>query len=269
MSRTAPIVAALLLAALCGVWQPFAPDLTDLAHANLSSGGPHLLGTDHLGRDVMSRLMAGAYNSAFVLVVAGGMNVSVGIAAGLAAGLGPRILSTVIQQIASFFIVMPSLVVALVITGVTGVTPLSVAFGLGLCGWASYAMLVLNRSREIRARNFVAAAHALGAGRTAIAYRHVLPNLLSSVLTFLSNQFGHILLSYAALSFLGLGGTVSRADWGAMIYEYRVFLFERPVLIAWPAAVLSLTCLLVNLVADRPSVRHQLRWNALERRKMT
>jgi ABC-type dipeptide/oligopeptide/nickel transport system permease subunit len=267
MSRAALIIVALLLAALCGVWQPFPPDLTNLAHANLAPGGAHLLGTDHLGRDMMSRLMAGAYNSAFVLIVAGGINVGVGITAGLAAGLGPRVLSAAIQQIAGFFIVMPNLVVALVVTGVTGVTPLSVALALGICGWAPYAILVLHRSREIRARNFVAAAQALGAGRAAIAYRHVLPNLLPSVLTFLSNQFGHILLSYAALSFLGLGGAVSRADWGAMIYEYRVFLFERPELIAWPAAALSLTCLFINLAADRSPARQPFRWDAPERRK--
>jgi peptide/nickel transport system permease protein len=244
------------------VWQPFAPDLTDLAHANLAAGGPHLLGTDHLGRDVMSRLMAGAYNSAFVLVVAGGINLGIGIAAGLAAGLGPRLLSAAVQQVAGFFIVMPSLVVALVITGVTGVTPLSVALALGASGWAPYAMLVLHRSREIQARDFVAAARALGTGPMAIACRHVLPNLLPGVLTFLSNQFGHILLAYAALSFLALGGTVSRSDWGAMIYEYRVFLFERPELIAWPAAALSLSCLFINLIADHSTDRHPPYWKA-------
>jgi len=251
MTRAVLIVAALALAVLCGSWQPYPPNLTDLAHANLPMGGAHWLGTDHLGRDMLSRLMAGAANSAFVLAVAGAINVGVGISAGLAAGLGPRIVSTPIQQLAGFFLVMPSLVLALVITGVTGVTPLSVAIALGVGGWAPYAMLVLHRSREIRARNFVTAAQALGASGPAIAVRHVLPNLMPSVLTYLSNQLGHILLNYAALSFLGLGGTVSRADWGAMIYEYRVFLFERPELIAWPALAVSAACLFVNLVADR------------------
>lgn len=255
MIRLSVIGMALLLALLCAIWQPFAPDLTDLAQSNLPAGGVHLLGTDHLGRDLLSRLMAGAADSAFVLVVAGAINVGVGVLAGLAAGLGPRPLSTPIQQLAGFFIVMPSLVVALVITGVTGVTPFAVAVALGIGGWAPYAMLVMHRALEVRARGFVAAARALGVGSSAIAFRHVLPNLLPSVLTYLSNQLGHILLNYAALSFLGLGGTVSRSDWGAMIYEYRVFLFERPELLLWPSMALSFTCLFVNLIADRSPER--------------
>jgi nickel transport system permease protein len=152
MIRLSIIGMALVLALLCAMWQPFAPDLTDLAQSNLPAGGVHLLGTDHLGRDLLSRLMAGAANSAFVLVVAGAINVGVGVLAGLAAGLGPRPLSTPIQQLAGFFIVMPSLVVALVITGVTGVTPFAVAVALGIGGWAPYAMLVMHRALEVRAR---------------------------------------------------------------------------------------------------------------------
>lgn len=249
------VLGGLALVLVCWLGRPFPPDLTDLAQANLSIGAPHLLGTDPLGRDVLSRIMAGALDAILLLALVSAISLGLGLLVGLAAALGSRWQSVAIQRIADFFLVMPSLVIALVLTAVLGLSPVSAAIALGIGGWAPYAFLVLHRAREIEAHDFVRAARALGVAPVALAARHLLPNLLPSVLAYHANQLGHILLNYAALGFLGLGSNVSRSDWGAMVYEYRTFLFERPALIAWPALAIFTSCLALNLLIDAPSRR--------------
>ncbi len=243
---------ALLVLLLAGgaLWQPHDPDEIALQSRHADPQPAHPLGTDHLGRDLLSRLMVGGGHTLLVVAIVGASNLILGTAVGLAAaaqGGWPR---QALLRSADFVIVMPQLVVALALTAVLGLTPLTAGIALGLTGWGPYAVLVYGLARRIHAMPYMQAAEALAVPALPRALRHVLPNTVPALLTYFASDAGRVVVNYAALAFLGLGADTSRPDWGAMLFEYRAFIFEYPGLMIWPGLFTVATALVLHLAVE-------------------
>lgn len=249
--RDLPVLLAVgLVLALCGLWQPWDPVAIDLAGVHAAPSLAHWLGTDHLGRDVLSRLMQGAGHTAVVLATVGALSYGIGTSAGvLAASLG-GLSEALILRAAEFLVVMPGLVLALTVTALFGLNPVSAGIALGVAGAGPYALVAHGLARRLLAMPFARAAEALGAGRARIAFVHVLPNCAQTMRAYLASDAGRNVVHYAALSFLGLGADTSSADWGAMLYEYRAFIFDHAALMLWPGLAITATALALNLLIE-------------------
>ena len=229
-------------AALAASWQPYAPDAIDLMLRHAPISALHWLGTDHLGRDVLSRLIAGAPQTLAVVAIVGAMALGLGSALGVAAALGGRLASAAILRVAEFLAVTPSLVIAITLTALLGLDAVTagIALGLGACG--PFALLSYGLARRGLNEPYVRAARALGAGTGGLVLRHVWPAMLDTQLAYLGAKLGRVAIAYAALAFLGLGADTTRPDWGAMLFEYRPFMFDNPLLMVWPGLAVVLVC---------------------------
>jgi peptide/nickel transport system permease protein len=243
IERKAWLVPALALsAAACAFWQPYAPDAVDVFNRHAAPSLAHVLGTDHLGRDVLSRLMAGMGRTFLALGIVASMCVGLGLAIGLAAASASGFARACLLRLAEFASVVPSLIVAVAIVALFGFDAVTAGVALGLGAWGPYALLADGLARRALAEPYVLSARALGAGRGRVLVRHVLPAILDTHLAYLGAKLGRVVIAYAALAFLGLGVDASRPDWGAMLFEYRLFMFDHPGLMLWPGFAIVASC---------------------------
>jgi peptide/nickel transport system permease protein len=243
VERNIWLVPALALSATaCAIWQPYAPDAIDVYSRHAAPSLAHWLGTDQLGRDVLSRLMAGMGRTFLALGIVASMCVGLGLAVGLAAASASGFARAGLLRLAEFAAVVPSLIVAVAIAALFGFDSVTAGIALGLGAWGPYALLADGLARRALAEPYVQAARALGAGRVRILFRHVLPAILDTHLAYLGAKLGRVVIAYAALAFLGLGTDAGRPDWGAMLFEYRLFMFDHPGLMLWPGFAIVASC---------------------------
>lgn len=244
------IVVVVLLAAF-GPWlAPYAPDNVGFQDRFASPSAAHLLGTDNLGRDELSRLLTGARISVGVAVVATVGVTLLGLLLGLVAGSYGKVADTVVSRVIDVLLALPTLILALVVVGVLGQGLTNLLIAIILVGWPSYARLVRGLALTVRGRNFVEAAHSLGASRRRIAVREILPNLLGPVIVLSTLDMGRTLLAVAGLSFLGFGAPPPTSEWGAMTAEAKSFLDRAPQLLIYPGLAVTLVVLAFNLAGD-------------------
>lgn len=210
----------------------------------------HLLGTDQLGRDNLSRLIYGARISLFVgavtVVVAGAVGTALGVLAGYHGGRVDYVISTLINAAWSF----PFILLALIIVAVLGAGLQNLVVALVATSWASFARIARGEVMAVKGREFVAAAEALGLRTWRTLLRHVLPNVTSSLLVVATIEFGRAILRESFLSFLGLGVPPSIPSWGGMLSEARPYVFTMWWLVFMPGASIFVTTLGVNLLGD-------------------
>jgi peptide/nickel transport system permease protein len=243
IERKAWLVPALALTAIaCAVWQPYAPDAVNVFDRHAAPSFAHWLGTDHLGRDVLSRLMAGMGRTFLALGIVASMCVGLGLAIGLAAASASGFARACLLRLAEFASVVPSLILAVAIVALFGFDAVTAGIALGLGAWGPYALLADGLARRALTEPYVLSARALGAGRGRVLARHVLPAILDTHLAYLGAKLGRVVIAYAALAFLGLGVDASRPDWGAMLFEYRLFMFDHPGLMLWPGFAIVASC---------------------------
>jgi peptide/nickel transport system permease protein len=210
----------------------------------------HPLGTDGLGRDLLSRLMFGARLSLGTAFVAAGLVTTLGVVFGTIAGYFRGATETLIMGVVDVILAFPGLVLALAIAGLLTPGILTVMLGLVTVWWVSYARIIRGLVVSIREREFVASARALGAGNLFIIRRHILPHVLSPVIVLVTLEMGSLILAISALSFLGLGAQPPTPEWGAMLNEGRVYFFSEPRVILVPGVAITLVVLGFNLLGD-------------------
>ncbi len=245
------IVATLAVIALLAPWlAPHDPTLVDPASGFAGTSARHWLGTDNLGRDVLSRLVYGARWSLGIVLVATLLIMSAGVVVGVAAGYVGGVLDDVLMRLVDTILSVPSLLLALAIIGSIGPGIGSLMIGLASIWWVGYARVVRGLVLTFRERGFVDAARALGATDRRILIHHVLPSILPTVAVLASLEMGELVLAISGLSFLGLGAQPPTPEWGTMLNDGRSFFFTAPQLMIYPGLVISAAVLGFNLVGD-------------------
>ena len=210
----------------------------------------HLFGTDSLGRDVFSRVLLGARLSLQIIVVSVGLAVTVGTAIGVAAGYAPAWVDDALMRLTDIFLSLPSLVLAMLIVVTLGAGIGSTTVAIALTYWPRYARLVRGETLRYRAQPFVEAGLALGASWARIAVRHLLPNVMPTVLVQASLDSGGALLTAASLGFLGLGARAPTPEWGLMVAVGREFMPTYWWVSAFPGLAIFIVVIGLNLVGD-------------------
>jgi peptide/nickel transport system permease protein len=232
------------------VWTPYALTDIEMARKLLPPSGSHWLGTDALGRDVVSLLLAGARSSILVGVVAVGIGLSIGVALGLLAAAYKGWLEEALMRLTDFSFAFPAILVAILITAVLGPGMVNAILAIGLFNIPVFARITRGSAQAIWARDYVLAARACGKGRWRITWDHVLPNMAAVLIVQASTQFALAILAEAALSYLGLGTQPPEPSWGRMLSEAQTLLFQAPRLAVFPGVAIAVAVLGLNLVGD-------------------
>jgi peptide/nickel transport system permease protein len=215
-------------------------------------GNPsYILGTDQVGRDILSRMIHGARVSLIVGVSAVVVSLTVGVGLGLLSGfIGGRV-DTVIMTVVDVTLSFPQLLLALAFVAALGPSLITIIVVLGLTGWERYTRVVRAEVLALREKDFVEAARAMGVTSTRMLLRHILPNTFSSIIVMSTLQVAQAILQEAALSFLGVGTGSAYPTWGQMISLGRDFVTVAWWLPTFPGLAILITVLSINLVGDR------------------
>ncbi|MEW6187129.1 MAG: ABC transporter permease [Thermodesulfobacteriota bacterium] len=215
-----------------------------------SSKGFHLLGTDQLGRDILSRIMAGSHVSLIIGLSAVFMAGSIGTILGILAGYFGSWVDSLIMRITDTMFALPVLVLALVLAAIIGPGFSNMVLILGLVGWTGYARLIRGETLRIKDGQFVKYAKIAGTRPLRILLRHILPNVMNSVIVMATLQLGIMIIAEASLTFLGLGVQPPTPAWGSMVNEGRMFLSTAWWISAFPGLAILLTVMSVNILGD-------------------
>ena len=210
----------------------------------------HLLGTDALGRDMLSRLIYGARASIFVALISVLISGALGTALGLFAGFYGGWIESTIMRAVDAFMAVPSLLIALFVLFIIGGGLVNMVLIFALVRWVVYARLARGITLSLKESSFVEAARAIGANNTRIIFRHILPNMISPLLVLATLEIALLVLAEAGLSFLGFGLLPPEPSWGLMIARGREYMREAWWMITLPGLAIFLTTLSLNLVAN-------------------
>lgn len=226
------------------------PITTHAVQALLPPGPGHLLGTDDLGRDVLARLLAGGRVSLIVGVLAMVVSIVVGVVVGALAGFFRGAVEMVLMRIVDAALAIPALILIMVEVTSFGNSPLVIILVIGLVNWPAMARVAYGEVLSIRERAFVEAAKALGGKQLWILRRHIVPQLLPSVLSMATLTIAWSILLESALSFLGLGIQPPLASWGSMLQDAQTYVFVDPVLAVFPGLMILITVLSFNALGN-------------------
>ncbi|MCL0051381.1 nickel ABC transporter permease subunit NikC [Thermodesulfovibrionales bacterium] len=244
------ILVLIFIAVLAPFIAPHDPIEQNLEHRLLSPNTEYLLGTDNLGRCILSRLIHGTSVSLQIGVMVVGIAAFVGVTLGLVAGYRGGLIDELIMRIVDILLAFPGIILALVIAGILGPSLFNVMLALAVVGWTSYARVVRGAVLSVKEKEFVEAAQALGAGEARIMFRHILPNVMAPVIVMATLGMAHVILAAAALGFLGLGAQPPTPEWGSMLNDGRAFMRTAPHLTIFPGLAIMVTVLAFNFLGD-------------------
>ena len=229
---------------------PYDPLSQDLASRLQPPSAEHWLGTDQLGRDLLSRILYGSRISLVIGVVVVGLAGALGTIVGLLAGYAGGLVDEALMRLTEVFLAFPPLILAMAIAGALGPSLTNAIIAIAAVTWAVYARLARGQVLSLRRREYVEAARAIGAGRTRILARHLLPNAVAPLLIQASFDMGSAIVSAAGLSFIGFGAQPPTPEWGVMISEGRNFISTQPWLSLFPGLAILLAVGAFNLLGD-------------------
>ena len=227
-----------------------APDEMDLLARLTGPSAAHPFGTDHLGRDVLARLIGAVPVSLGAALAAMAAILAISLPWGVVAGLAGGRVDAVMMRLADIIMAFPMLVLALAVIGFMGASLEASILGVAAAWWPSNARLVRALVLSASHRDFVRAAHLAGASRIRVVLRHVLPQVLPSLAVIISLETASVLLALSSLSFLGIGAQPPTPEWGAMLNEARPFFAQAPHMLIVPGLAVTLAVLAFNLVGE-------------------
>jgi peptide/nickel transport system permease protein len=257
IDRAVVVLLVLIVAAIAAApWlSPFPPDEQNLAARLAPPGAAHWLGTDHLGRDTLSRLLDGGRFSLVVAALATVLTGVLGLVIGVASARCKGWLDEFLTRTNDVLLALPEMVVALFIVAAMGRGLTSLVVALTVTGWTPFARLARTLAYDVSVRGFVEAARVVGCSPSFIVFRHILPHLSASMLGQATLRFGHLLISVGALSYLGLGVQPPQSDWGSMLAAAQPYGGRAPWGIIAPGLAIFLVALSVTLIGHRASRR--------------
>jgi peptide/nickel transport system permease protein len=245
------LVGLLVLVALVSLaWTPHPVDEVRTAFKLRDASARYWLGTDHLGRDVLSRLMVGAQTSVSVGLIAVSIGLVLGVALGAWAAARRGWVDEILSRFADLVFAIPALLLAILITAVFGANIVNAIVAIGIFNIPVFARVTRGAALSMWGRDFVRAALAMGRTPLGITLRHVLPNIASVLIVQATIQFAVAILAEAGLSYLGLGVQPPTPSWGRMLGDAQTYLYLQPGLAIWPGVAIALSVMGLNLVGD-------------------
>jgi len=242
-----------IFAPLLAPWDPLAQDLQKrlIPPVWQTDGNPaHLLGTDPLGRDLLSRMIFGSQISLFVGLATVAIGSTVGVLAGLIAGFRGGAWDNIIMRVIDLQLAFPSLILAIAVMALLGPGLWNTILVLSITNWVLYARIVRGETLSLRSREYVAAARVLGVDEWRILLRHILPNVISVVTVVASFSVAQVILAEASLSFLGIGVPPPTPTWGGMLSEGRDYVSTAWWISTLPGLAIMLALMGINLFGD-------------------
>ncbi len=247
----AMLTLALGVAALLSLWwTPYPVAEIDIPAKLQPPSASHWLGTDSLGRDIVSLLLVGAQNSIVVGLIAVGIGLVVGVALGCLASAKRGWVEELIMRASDFTFAFPALLSAIMLTAIYGPGLVMSIVAIGIFNIPVFARITRGAANAVWARDYITAARAAGKGPLAITWDHVLPNIASQLIVQASISFATAILAEAALSYLGLGTQPPQPSWGRMLNEAQMLMFQAPMLAVYPGVAIVLSVLGLNLMGD-------------------
>jgi peptide/nickel transport system permease protein len=240
-----------LMAVFADVVAPYHP--TQDIFSGMRGVGPsweHPMGFDHLGRDLLSRVIHGTRVALLVGLAASLISVIIGVAVGAIAGYFGGWVDEVLSLVVDTLMAFPLIALLIVLAALIGPSLTTTIIVIGVTVWARYARVVRAEVLSLRERDFVVAAKALGSSDRRIIWRHVIPNVLTSVIVLASLQVGSIIILESALSFLGLGVRPPTPSWGGILADGRAFILRYPHIAIFPGIMIVITVLAFNFIGD-------------------
>ena len=245
------LVALLIATALLSfVWTPYPAAEIDIPNKLQLPSVAHWLGTDSLGRDIVSLLIVGARTSIAVGVIAVGIGIGFGVALGLLAAARRGWVEELVMRFSDFAFAFPALLSAIMLTAVYGPGLVTAIVAIGIFNVPVFARITRAAASGVWSREYVLAARACGKGAWSITWRHVLPNIAAILIVQATIQFAVAILAEAALSYLGLGTQPPQPSWGRMLNEAQQMLFQAPQLAIYPGLAIAAAVLGLNLMGD-------------------
>jgi peptide/nickel transport system permease protein len=241
----------LVFLAVFGPWlTPYSPIETNMAASLQPPSSAHWFGTDQLGMDIFSRVIAGARVSLTVGLLAVSIALTIGTILGAIAGYAGGWVDSVIMRVMDMMLAIPSILLAITLMAALGKGIDKAVIAIGLVSIPEYARIVRGNILSIKENDYIAAARVVGNSDTRIIFRHILPNALSVIIVRATLGISSAVLDTAALGFLGMGVQPPQAEWGDMLGRARGFIFQAPWTLIFPGMAITLTVLAFNLLGD-------------------
>ena len=246
-----PVILAILVMALFAPWvAPYRPDDVNLERKLLSPNSQNLLGTDHLGRDILSRLIWGARISmgsvCIIIVLVMLFSLLVGCLSGFVGGW----MDSLLMRLCEVFLTFPTFILAMFLIGVMGTGMVNVIIAIVLTHWAWYARIIRSLVLSLKNREYILASRVSGTKTWKIVVRHLIPPVMAQLTILATLDIGHMMLHVSGLSFLGLGVQPPTPEWGVMINDARQYIWTKPELIMYPGLMIFLAVLAFNIPGD-------------------
>lgn len=242
------VVAA--ISAFAPLLAPCDPEAVDMGNRLAPFSLSHPLGTDHLGRDVLSRLLHGGRHTLLLALAASVATMAIGLALGIVSGYFGGFADDAIQWFVQLFQGLPGLSFMLAIAGTLGPGAASLFIAVVITSWADFSRIVRGETLKLREEHYVEAVRAMGSGHGRIMLRHLMPNLLGPIVVLFTVRIGRTMLAIASLSFLGLGLQPPLPDWGVMVSDARTYFRSYPHLMILPGMCIAAVSLAINLLGD-------------------
>ena len=229
---------------------PYDPYDNDVGNALLQPSNSHFLGTDILGRDILSRVIYGARTSLMIGLFVVGISTIVGTILGILAGYYGGWVYTVIMRLIDAYMAFPMIILALVVASILGGGIKNVVIALSVAMMPGYARLMCGQALSVKENDYIMAERSMGAANLRVMVRHVIPNCLSPLIVMVTMMIGSVILAESGLSFLGVGITPPTAAWGSMVNEGRPYLLSQPALSFAPGIAIMFAVFAFNMVGD-------------------
>lgn len=254
----------LLTSVLAPVLAPYDPLVSNLSEALQKPSATHLLGTDNIGRDTLSRVLYGGRQSILLALAATVLSMLLGFALGLFAGYFGGWIDGVITTISSIFQGLPGLTLMIAVAGLLGQGVTSMLIAIVINSWVGFSRIARGEVMKLKQESFIKGLRTIGAGDLRILFLHISPNILGTLCVLFATRIAGNVISVASMSYLGMGLQPPTPDWGVMINDARQYFRQEPLLVVAPGLCILLLSLSINLLADELRDRLDVRKDVMK-----